>query len=129
MNNRKTNLPKKMKIQKNIDDYIKEFHKNISTGPTYICSVCHQTWFEQSVKYLLDIIHVIPEKVKKHITDLKSIQKVGLPLLLVFILGSCATMAGVLVGSTLITQDYFGGNKTIYFLKAVVSQMCGKFSE
>jgi hypothetical protein len=32
-----------------IDACIACFHQNISVGPLYICSCCHQTWFKESV--------------------------------------------------------------------------------
>ena len=46
-------LPKK--IQKNfetIEGSIKRFHSDISFGPIYVCSCCHQTWFRKSVSVL-----------------------------------------------------------------------------
>ena len=46
-------LPKK--IQKNfetIEESIKRFHSDISFGPIYVCSCCHQTWFRKSVSVL-----------------------------------------------------------------------------
>jgi hypothetical protein len=32
-----------------LDECIKLFHSNIATGPIYVCSSCHQTWFKHSV--------------------------------------------------------------------------------
>ena len=32
-----------------IDKSIETFHQNISSGPLYVCSCCHQTWFKYSV--------------------------------------------------------------------------------
>ena len=29
---------------------IAKFHHSISTGPLYVCSSCHQTWFRESVR-------------------------------------------------------------------------------
>ena len=46
-------LPKK--FQKNfetIEESIKQFHSDISFGPIYVCSCCHQTWFRKSVSVL-----------------------------------------------------------------------------
>ena len=39
----------KRKYANDIHDCIEKFHKNTSTGPTYICSCCHQTWFSENV--------------------------------------------------------------------------------
>ena len=42
-------IAKRRKCGSDIDVCIEKFHKNISVGPLYICSCCHQTWFEETV--------------------------------------------------------------------------------
>ena len=40
---------KHRKYGSDLDTCIELFHKNISIGPVYVCSCCHQTWFKHSV--------------------------------------------------------------------------------
>ncbi|MCG8076810.1 MAG: AAA family ATPase [Candidatus Thiodiazotropha taylori] len=35
-----------------IDQCISQFHRNIATGPIFVCTCCHQTWFQKSVSAL-----------------------------------------------------------------------------
>ena len=37
---------------KSIEVCIKQFHSNISVGPLFVCTCCHQTWFRKSVSVL-----------------------------------------------------------------------------
>ena len=66
-------LPKK--IQKNfetIEESIKRFHSDISFGPIYVCSCCHQTWFRKSVSVLKNTL--IPAESKRlHCTEFTSV--------------------------------------------------------
>ena len=66
-------LPKK--IQKNfesIEESIKRFHSDISFGPIYVCSCCHQTWFRKSVSVLKNT-HIPAESKRLHCTEFKSV--------------------------------------------------------
>ena len=40
---------KHRKYGSDLDTCIELFHKNVSIGPVYVCSCCHQTWFKHSV--------------------------------------------------------------------------------
>ena len=66
-------LPKK--IQKNfetIEESIKRFHSDISFGPIYVCSCCHQTWFRKSVSVLKNT-HIPAESKRLHCTEFTSV--------------------------------------------------------
>ena len=66
-------LPKK--IQKNfetIEESIKRFHSDISFGPIYVCSCCHQTWFRKSVSMLKNT-HIPAESKRLHCTEFTSV--------------------------------------------------------
>ena len=67
-------LPHKthQKAFKTIEETIKQFHLDISIGPIYICTCCHQTWFRKSVSMLKNT-H-IPEEIKRlYCTDYMSV--------------------------------------------------------
>ena len=66
-------LPKK--FQKNfetIEESIKRFHSDISFGPIYVCSCCHQTWFRKSVSMLKNY-HIPAESKRLHCTEVTSV--------------------------------------------------------
>ena len=66
-------LPKK--FQKNIEtieESIKRFHSDISFGPIYVCSCCHQTWFRKSVSMLKNC-HIPAEGKRLHCTEFTSV--------------------------------------------------------
>ena len=66
-------LPKK--FQKNIEtieESIKRFHSDISFGPIYVCSCCHQTWFRKSVSMLKNC-HIPAESKRLHCTEFTSV--------------------------------------------------------
>ena len=66
-------LPKK--IQKNFEtirESIKRFHSDISFGPIYVCSCCHQTWFRKSVSVLKNT-HIPAESKRLHCTEFTSV--------------------------------------------------------
>ena len=66
-------LPKK--FQKNfetIEESIKRFHSDISFGPIYVCSCCHQTWFRKSVS-MLKKCHIPAESKRLHCTEFTSV--------------------------------------------------------
>ena len=66
-------LPKK--IQKNfetIEESIKRFHSDISFGPIYVCSCCHQTWFRKSVSVLKNT-YIPAESKRLHCTEFTSV--------------------------------------------------------
>ena len=37
---------------KSIEACIKQIHSNVSVGPLFVCTCCHQTWFRKSVSVL-----------------------------------------------------------------------------
>ena len=66
-------LPKK--FQKNfetIEESIKRFHSDISFGPIYVCSCCHQTWFRKSVSMLKNC-HIPAESKRLYCTEFTSV--------------------------------------------------------
>ena len=66
-------LPKN--FQKNfetIEGSIKRFHSDISFGPIYVCSCCHQTWFRKSVSMLKNC-HIPAESKRLHCTEFTSV--------------------------------------------------------
>ena len=44
-----------------IEESIKQFHSDISIGPLYVCTCCHQTWFRKSVSMLKNT-HILAER-------------------------------------------------------------------
>ena len=63
-------LPHKthQKANKTIEETIKQFHLDISIGPLYICTCCHQTWFRKSVSMLKNT-HIAEESKRQYCTD------------------------------------------------------------
>ena len=57
---------------KTIKEDIKQFHIDISIGPLYVCSCCHQTWFRKSVSMLKNT-HIPAESKRLHCTDFISV--------------------------------------------------------
>ena len=57
---------------KTIKEDIKQFHLDISIGPLYVCSCCHQTWFRKSVSMLKNT-HIPAESKRLHCTDFISV--------------------------------------------------------
>ena len=57
----------------NIENAIKQFHSDISIGPIYACSCCHQTWFRKSVSMLKNT-HISAESKRLHCTGLTSLR-------------------------------------------------------
>ena len=57
---------------KTIEEAIKQFHSDISIGPLYICSCCHQSWFRKSVSMLKNT-HIPAESKRLHCTDFISV--------------------------------------------------------
>ena len=51
-----------------IEESIKRFHSDISFGPIYVCSCCHQTWFRKSV-LMLKNTHIPAESKRVHCTE------------------------------------------------------------
>ena len=67
------NFPKTHKKDlKTIEEAIKQFHSDISIGPLYVCSCCHQTWFRKSVSKLMNV-HISAESKQQHCTDFISV--------------------------------------------------------
>ena len=67
------NFPKAHKKDlKTIEEAIKQFHSDISIGPLYVCSCCHQTWFRKSVSKLMNV-HISAESKQRHCTDFISV--------------------------------------------------------
>ena len=56
----------------NIENAIKQFHSDISIGPLYVCSCCHQTWFRKSVSMLKNT-HIPTESKQEHCTNFISV--------------------------------------------------------
>ena len=67
-------LPHKthQKAFKTIEETIKQFHLDISIGPIYICTCCHQTWFRKSVSMLKNT-HSPEESKRLYCTDYMSV--------------------------------------------------------
>ena len=66
-------LPKShQKDFKTIEESIKQFHADISIGPLYVCSCCHQTWFRKSVSMLKNT-HISAESRRQYCTDFTSV--------------------------------------------------------
>ena len=57
---------------KTIEESIKQFHSDISIGPTYVCTCCHQTWFRKSVSMLKNT-HIDVQSRRLHCTNYTSI--------------------------------------------------------
>ena len=57
---------------KTIEEGIKQFHSDISIGPLYVCSCCHQTWFRKSVSMLKNT-HIPEESKRLYCTNFKSV--------------------------------------------------------
>ena len=60
------------KDSENIENAIKQFHSDISIGPLYVCSCCHQTWFRKSVSMLKNT-HIPAESKRQHCTNFISV--------------------------------------------------------
>ena len=56
----------------NIENAIKQFHSDISIGPLYVCSCCHQTWFRKSVSILKNT-YIPAESKRQHCTNFISV--------------------------------------------------------
>ena len=65
-------LPKTHQKDLTIEESIKRFHSDISIGPLYVCSCCHQTWFRKSVSMLKNT-HISAESKRLHCTDFTSV--------------------------------------------------------
>ena len=58
---------------KTIEESIKQFHSDISIGPTYVCTCCHQTWFRKSVSMLKNT-HIDVQSRRLHCTNYTSVR-------------------------------------------------------
>ena len=66
-------LPKEFQKKfETIEESIKRFHSDISFGPVYVCSCCHQTWFRKSVSVLKNT-HIPAESKRLHCTEFTSV--------------------------------------------------------
>ena len=66
-------LPKEFQKKfETIEESIKRFHSDISFGPIYVCSCCHQTWFRKSVSVLKNT-HIPAESKRLHCTEFTSV--------------------------------------------------------
>ena len=65
-------LPKSHQKDCTIAESIKQFHSDISIGPLYVCSCCHQTWFRKSVSMLKNT-HISAESRRLYCTDFTSV--------------------------------------------------------
>ena len=57
---------------KTIEESIKQFHSDISIGPLYVCTCCHQTWFRKSVSMLKNT-HIDVQSRRQHCTNYTSV--------------------------------------------------------
>ena len=55
-----------------IEESIKQFHSDISIGPLYVCTCCHQTWFRKSVSMLKNT-HIPAESRRQYCTGFTSV--------------------------------------------------------
>ena len=55
-----------------IEEAIKQFQSDISVGPLYVCTCCHQTWFRKSVSMLKNT-NLPAERKRLYCTDFTSI--------------------------------------------------------
>ena len=65
-------LPKSHQKDLTIEESINRFHSDISIGPLYVCSCCHQTWFRKSVSMLKNT-HISAESRRLYCTDFTSV--------------------------------------------------------
>ena len=65
-------LPKSHQKDLTIEESINQFHSDISIGPLYVCSCCHQTWFRKSVSMLKNT-HISAESRRLYCTDFTSV--------------------------------------------------------
>ena len=66
-------LPKNFRKNfETIEESIKRFHSDISFGPIYVCSCCHQTWFRKSVSMLKNC-HIPAESKRLHCAEFTSV--------------------------------------------------------
>ena len=67
-------LPHKthQKANETIGETIGRFHSNISIGPLYVCTCCHQTWFRKSVSMLKNTL-IPAESRRQYCTDFTSV--------------------------------------------------------
>ncbi|MCG7875518.1 MAG: AAA family ATPase [Candidatus Thiodiazotropha endolucinida] len=63
---------KHKKYGSDIDVCIERFHKNVSVGPIYVCSCCHQTWFADTVSKAKTFACKDKEK---YLTGVKSVKE------------------------------------------------------
>ena len=54
------------------EESIKQFHSDISIGPLYVCTCCHQTWFRKSVSMLKNT-HISAESRRQYCTGFTSV--------------------------------------------------------
>ena len=59
-----------------IEKAIKQFQSDISVGPLYVCTCCHQTWFRKSVSMLKNT-NLPAERKRLYCTDFTSISNEG----------------------------------------------------
>ena len=55
-----------------IEESIKQFHSDISIGPLYVCTCCHQAWFRKSVSMLKNT-HIPAESRRQYCTGFTSV--------------------------------------------------------
>ena len=56
-----------------LKEVINRFHETISTGPVFVCTCCHQTWFSHSVVKVTSQLHAISKELQdKYFTRRKS---------------------------------------------------------
>ena len=66
-------LPKNCRLDfVTTEESIKQFHSDISIGPLYVCTCCHQIWFRKSVSILKNM-HIPAESRRQYCTGFTSV--------------------------------------------------------
>ena len=60
---------KKRKHGNDLNESITRFHKAISSGPVYVCTCCHQTWFKHSVYSVNSVKNIDVDSIKHFLTN------------------------------------------------------------
>lgn len=64
-------ISRKSKFGVDMQECITQFHSNIKSGPVYVCTCCHQTWFHESVSNVSNVL-LDAEIKRKYFSNMKS---------------------------------------------------------
>lgn len=64
-------ISRKSKFGVDILECITQFHNNIKSGPVFVCTCCHQTWFHESVSNVNNVL-LDAEIKRKYFSNMKS---------------------------------------------------------